>query len=124
MSEAGKVYLFSMQFYDVKSGMMAFKARPALIIYGPRNNDYTVLPVSTIKNPKDRDPDYDLRIDPRDYPNLSFNDVCYIRTHKQTPVHRSSKYKLIGDLKKEYPQKYQEVVALMEKFEQEIKQKA
>ena len=48
MSEAGKVYLFSMQFYDVKSGMMAFKARPALIIYGPRNNDYTVLPVSTI----------------------------------------------------------------------------
>lgn len=49
MSEAGKVYLFSMQFYDVKSGMMAFKARPALIIYGPRNNDYTVLPVSTIK---------------------------------------------------------------------------
>ena len=116
MSEAGKVYLFSMQFYDVKSGMMAFKARPALIIYGPRNNDYTVLPVSTIKNPKDRDPDYDLRIDPRDYPNLGLNDVCYIRTHKQTPVHRSSKYKLIGDLKKEYPQKYQEVVALMEKF--------
>ena len=44
MSEAGKIYLFSMQFYDVKSGMMAFKARPALIMYGPRNNDYTVLP--------------------------------------------------------------------------------
>lgn len=49
MSDAGKIYLFTMPFYDIRIGKMSYKARPAMVLYGPRNNDYTVLPVSTIK---------------------------------------------------------------------------
>ena len=121
MSEAGKIYSFSMPFYDVRAGEMKYKARPALVLYGPRNNDYTVLPVSTIKNPKDRDDEYDIEINPSDFPNLGLDSVSYIRTHKQTTVHKGSRYKFIGDFKSEYPSKYQEVIDLVDKFNQEIK---
>lgn len=124
MNEIGKIYSFSMPFYDIKKGEMGYKARPALILYGPRNNDYTVLPVSTIRNPKDRDSEYDVKIDPIDFPNAGLYDVSYIRTHKQTTVHQGSKYRYIGDLRGTYPQKYQDILQLVEKFEQEIKQNA
>lgn len=121
MSDIGKIYSFSMPFYDVKKGGMGYKARPALILYGPRNGDYTVIPVSTIKDPKNRDADFDVKIDPIGFPNLGLREVSYIRTHKQTTAHQGSKYKYIGDLKGEYPDKYQEIISLVEKFNQEIK---
>ena len=124
MSDIGKIYSFSMPFYDARKGGMGYKARPALILYGPRNGDYTVIPVSTIKDPKNRDANFDVMIDPVDFPNLGLHEVSYIRTHKQTTTHQGSKYKYIGDLKGEYPAKYQEIIKSIEKFSQEITKNA
>jgi len=124
MSDIGKIYSFSMPFYDAKKSCMGYKARPALILYGPRNGDYTVIPVSTIKDPKNRDADFDVKIDPVAFPNLGLHEVSYIRTHKQTTAHQGARYKYIGDLKGEYQTKYQEVIDLVEKFSQEITKNA
>ncbi len=124
MSDIGKIYSFSMPFYDVRKGGMGYKARPALALYGPRNGDYTVLPVSTIKDPMNRDADFDIKIDPADFPKLGLREVSYIRTHKQTTAHQGSKYRYIGDLKGDYPAKYQEIIELVEKFSQEVTKNA
>lgn len=121
MSEAGKIFSFSMPFYNAVKGAMGYKARPALILHGPLNGDYTVLPISTLKNPKDRNADFDIQIDPADFPNLGLHDVSFIRIHKQTTVHQNEKYKLIGDMKKEYPQKFQEVLDKLDDFNKMVK---
>ncbi len=58
----GKIYSSVVPFYDRVKQAKAFKRRPVLIIGGPRNNDYTVLPVSTVSNRQNLDADYDIEI--------------------------------------------------------------
>ncbi len=93
----GKIYSSVTPFYDSKKGMNSFKRRPVLIINGPRNNDYTVLPVSTVTHTEHIDSEYDVRVEPDKYPKLNLNRISYIRTHKQTTVHRASLTKEIGE---------------------------
>lgn len=112
----GKIYSSVTPFYDSVNGMNSFKRRPVLIISGPRNNDYTVLPVSTITHREHIDLDYDVKVDPEEYPNLNLNRTSYIRVHKQTVVHRASLVREIGDLKEEYEDLYLMVLEKLEDF--------
>lgn len=48
----GKLYTCIVEYYNTKEHRLAWKSRPILIIGEPRNNDYTVLPVSTISEKK------------------------------------------------------------------------
>lgn len=41
----GKVYLSVVEYYDSKTKTTRKKGRPVLVVAGPRNNDYTVLPI-------------------------------------------------------------------------------
>jgi uncharacterized protein YifN (PemK superfamily) len=91
-----------------------------LILAGPRNNDYTVLPVSSISITKNIDPEYDIKLDPAVYPLLGLKKVCYIRTHKQTTVHMSSLTSCMGNLKTNYESLYIEIMEKLEKFNQEV----
>ena len=54
-----------MEYYNTKEHRLAWKSRPILIIGEPRNNDYTVLPVSTISRKENLDAEFDVEIDPR-----------------------------------------------------------
>ncbi|MGN0373443.1 MAG: type II toxin-antitoxin system PemK/MazF family toxin [Enterocloster sp.] len=112
----GKIYSSVTPFYDSAKGMNSFKCRPVLIISGPRNNDYTVLPVSTITHKEHVDPDYDVKVEPAEYPKLNLNRISYIRTHKQTVVHHASLVRQIGDLKTEYEELYLTVLEKLESF--------
>lgn len=94
----GKLYSSVTPFYDSKKGTNSFKRRPVLIIGGPRNNDFTVLPVSTVTRAEHIDSDYDVKVEPDKYPKLNLNRISYIRTHKQTTVHRASLTREIGEL--------------------------
>lgn len=111
-------------FYDSKKGMNSFKRRPVLIINGPRNNDYTVLPVSTVTHTEHIDSEYDVRVEPDKYPKLNLNRISYIRTHKQTTVHRASLTKEIGDLKAEYEDLYLSVLEKLESFNKMVVENA
>lgn len=116
----GKIYSSVTPYYDVRTGKNSYKRRPVLIIAGPRNHDYTVLPVSTISIKENIDPEYDQQIIPSEYPKLNLQKVSYIRTHKQTSVHQASLVKEIGDLKTEYEELYVEVLAKLEQFNKSV----
>ena len=116
----GKIYTSVVPFFDNKLHRNSFKARPVLIIAGPRNNDYTVLPISTVSRKENLDPVYDIQIVPQDYPKLGLDKVSYIRVHKQTVVHTASLHKEIGDLKEDYQEKYLEILGKLEEYNQEL----
>lgn len=116
----GKIFSSIVPFYDNRAGRNSFKKRPVLIIGGPRNNDYTILPVSTVSNRRNLDPDYDVEIDPARYPLLHLNKVSYVRTHKQTTVHRASLTSPIGDMWADYRELYLEILGRLADFNRNI----
>ena len=112
----GKIYSTVFPYYDSKTQKNSFKKRPVLIIGGPRNNDYTVLPISTVTKKANLDSEYDLEINPANYPLLHLDKLSYVRVHKQTTVHKVSLTSLIGDMKNEYADLYLNVLEKLEEF--------
>lgn len=111
-------------FYDKKAHQNAFKARPALVIAKADNKDYVILPVSRVTKAENRDPVYDIPVDPAIYPELNLTSMSYIRTHKQTIVHIAELGDKIGDLKNNYPDLYDVVLTKREDFSVEISRQA
>lgn len=116
----GKIYSSVVPYYDRITQKNSFKKRPVLIISSLHSNDYTVLPVSTISDPKNRDPKYDIEVKKNNYPLLNLDKDSFIRTHKQTIVHKSSITKEISNLMQTYGDLYLEVISTLEDFNKEI----
>ena len=111
-------------YYDLRQGRMFTKSRPALIIAQADTDDYVVLPVSRISRQYNRDAIYDIEVNPVNYPLLNLNEVSYIRTHKQTVIHRAEIGDLIGELKYNYEDFYLYILELRERFSEEITNQA
>lgn len=120
----GKVYTSLMKYYNSIERRNKVKARPVLIISDLRNNDYTVLPVSSVTKKENLDNDFDVEISPAKYPLLNIHHISYIRTHKQLTVHMGSLGKEISDLKKEYPDLFLDIMAKREQWNRLIDEKA
>lgn len=116
----GKLCWSVFPFYDTHTKTNGFKKRPVLVIAGPRNNDYTVLPVSSVSIRTNIDSTYDIRVDPTNYPKLGLTKTCYVRTHKQTIVHQSSLVHPMGDMRTDYPDLYIRILELLEKFNKTV----
>lgn len=116
----GEIYSSVIPYYDSALHANAYKKRPVLIIGGPRNNDYTVLPISTISNKANLDRDYDVEVDPKRFPLLNLTQVSYVRTHKQTTVHRASLTSQISNLKDEYKDLYLHILDKLDEFNREM----
>ena len=114
------------KFYDVKNQKNSIKARPVLILSDVRNNDFTVLPISTISNTQNIDWDYDIEVNPQIYQKLNLKKISYIRTHKRIYLHQAGvdKTKILGDIKNDYPNLFLEILEKMEKFNKEILENA
>ncbi|MEY8367558.1 type II toxin-antitoxin system PemK/MazF family toxin [Anaerovoracaceae bacterium 42-11] len=115
----GKIGISLCPYYNTQTNKKSFKKRPILIIGGPRNNDYTVLPISTVSRKENLDAKYDVEVIPAQYPNLNLHNTSYIRVHKQTTIHHSEILRIIGDLKSEYGELYLKILMLLEEFNQE-----
>lgn len=113
----GKIYSCFVDYYDIRLEATRRKQRPVLIVGGPRNNDYTVLPISTISRRENLDEEYDILIRPELRQQLKLPKECYIRTHKQTTIHRASFYALKGDLKKIDENMYLIALVKMERYQ-------
>ena len=116
----GKVCISVFPFFDLNTRRGSYKTRPMLVIGGPRNNDYTVLPISTVSRKENLDAVYDIRIDPMEYPRLELNKVCYVRTHKQTTVHSNAITKVISDMKELYPDLYLHIIDQLDDYNNKI----
>ena len=108
----GKIYISMVEFYDVKNQKNSIKARPVLILSNVRNNDFTVLPISTISNTQNIDGDYDIEVNPQIYQKLNLKKMSYIRTHKRIYLHQASvdKTKILGDIKNDYPDLFSKIL--------------
>ena len=120
----GKIYKARTPFYDQATHQMSYKARPALVLAKADADDYVILPVSSISIRANIDPVYDIEIDPVLYPKLNLTKTSYVRTHKQTIVHRASLRDEIGDLKSDYEELYLEILEKREAFSSSITQQA
>lgn len=116
----GEVHLSVVNFYDSSTGTTRRKKRPVLIVGGPRNNDYTVLPISTITRRENVDATYDIPICGTDRVTLGLDRDSFLRTHKQIPIHRGEITRKLGDMKTDLPDLYIEALAKMDKFQSEI----
>lgn len=116
----GKVCIASLKYFDSTSNKTKIKSRPIFILSETRNNDYTILPISTVSKKENIDYEYDIEIEPSSYPLLNLYRHCYIRTHKTTTVHKSEILKITGDLKTSYPELYSEVISKWDRYHNEI----
>lgn len=122
----GKIYRSITDYYDLPTNTTKKKSRPVLILSNPRNNDYTVLPLSTIGRRENVDLEYDIKLDPTLFPKLRLNKVSYIRTHKRLVVHRASLdiTSSLGDIKTDYPDLYLEIIEKMMNYNNIIEEEA
>lgn len=72
--------------------------------------------LSTVTKKANLDSEYDLEINPVNYPLLHLDKLSYVRVHKQTTVHKVSLTSLIGDMKTEYVDLYLNVLEKLEEF--------
>ena len=118
----GKIYASMVEFFDIKTNTTKIKSRPVLILSSTRNNDYTILPISTITNKVNMDTDYDIKIDPVSYPKLKIKQISYVRTHKRTFIHQASidRNNVIGDLKKDYEELFLKILEKVQEFDNKV----
>lgn len=116
----GKAYVSTFQFYNNHTHRMEFKNRPVLIVGQADATDYVILPISRVTNSANLDADYDVPIEPQDVPLMNLKQTSYIRTHKQSIVHSGELTREIVDFRKEYSDKYADVIAKMKEFQKNI----
>lgn len=115
----GEIYIAMVPYFDVGSKQIKAKKRPVLIIADIDSKDYAFLPISTVKNPAFMNPEYDIEIDPQSYPD-TVAIKSYVRTNKQSYVHRYNLLNKVSDLKNKYPDLYESILQKREKFNDEI----
>ena len=59
-------------------------------------------------------------MNPEKYPDLKLKKVSYIRTHKQTIVHRAEILGTISSLKEDYKDLYEKVIETWSEFQYEV----
>ena len=116
----GKAFVSTFQFYNNRTHRMEFKNRPVLIVGQADATDYVILPISRVTNSANLDADYDVPIEPQDVPLMNLKQTSYIRTHKQSIVHSGELTREIVDFRKEYSDKYADVIAKMKEFQKNI----
>lgn len=120
----GKIMNSVFPYYDGKVRKNKYKKRPVLVIAGPRNKDYTVLPVSTVTKKQYLDKEYDIEIDPTKYPKTKLDRLSYVRVHKQTIVNQSSIVSQISNLKEDYPDVYSKILTKLREYNELVMEQA
>lgn len=122
----GKYQFSNYSYYNVRTGRMEFKYRPMLIIGAERPTlpcDLTVLPVSKISHSRHIHAEFDYKLSKAEFEkcNLTY-DPSYIRTHKIATISSSdlSTNKPSVDFAREYPEKYEEIAELYQKFSNKL----
>ena len=118
----GKIFPSFFPYKD--KGEVKHKSRPVLIIAVPTHPDteYTVLPVASISRREFLNFEFDVNLKVGDHPKISITRDSYIRTHKQTVIYKTKIdfQKCMGNLKIDYPEKFDEVLEKLCEFETKI----
>ena len=118
----GKIVKCLTQYYDARLQRISIKSRPALVLKSPEDDDYVVLPISTIPNRTNVNPVYHIEIDPSKFSRINLTRLSYVRTHRMIsiPMQQIDTSIIIGDLKSDYEELFLEIVEKVEQFHNEI----
>lgn len=109
----GELRTSRFKYFDVRTNSLAFKSRPILIVGCEKESgpcDFTVLPISTISNPANVIPGFDIFISKQTFPVLNLSRDSYCRASKVSTVHsKDVGTARIASLKDAYPELYQEI---------------
>ena len=89
----GKIVKCLTQYYDMRLQRNSIKSRPALVLKSPVNDDYVVLPISSISNRANVNPIYDIEIDPVKFPKINLTRLSYVRTQNSFNIKTTNRYK-------------------------------
>ena len=64
----GKICSVLLPYFNLNKQANSFKKRPALVLAKADENDYVILPISSVSYRKNIDIEYDILIDPIKYP--------------------------------------------------------
>ena len=118
---SGDIVVSIIEYYDLKTKSKKFKSRPCMIVaLSDKNGDYVVLPISTISKKDNINSVYDVLIDISIYPKLNLSKTSFVRTHKQTIIHRGSIDSIISNVKSIYEDLYLKIISQMEAFQKKI----
>jgi hypothetical protein len=120
----GKICNVLFSYYDIKAGKMSHKHRPVLIVGVADNGDYVVYPISTVSNKANLSDNYDVEIDPSNYPKTNLKSVSYVRTHKRSIANRGEIVRCICNLKTEYIDLYTTIIKKAQEFDTDLMAKA
>lgn len=120
MELIGKAYVSVFKFYNNKTKKMDFKKRPLLIVGKADATDYVVLPISRVTNKNNLNLDYDIPIEPEEFPLMNLKQISYVRTNKSSTVNCCELVKEIIDFRENYPDKYLDIMIKMEEFQKNI----
>lgn len=113
----GKIYnARNFPFFDSIKGNMSYGNRPVLVIGIADTGDCNVLPLSRVKNKANIDKDYDVKLEPVNYPKLKLKDISFIRVHKQNLIHSDNFDFYVGDMANDYPDKYRDIMTKLKNY--------
>lgn len=84
------------------------------------SSDYVILPISRVTNRENLDDYYDVSIEPNDVPLMNLKQCSYVRTHKQSVVHKGELIKEIVNFRQEYEEVYFDIISKVEEFQKSI----
>lgn len=119
MMKSGFICYSTFPYFDISTRKNQFKKRPVLVLAKADSGDYNVLPISTITATQHIDADYDIKVDPLNYPKLKLSKVSYVRVHKQSTAYESS-LSFVSDMKKEYPDLFLKILEILEEYNKKI----
>lgn len=109
----GDIRTSRFKFFNVKTNRLEFKSRPILIIGCEKETgscDFTVLPISSISNPANIIPEFDIFISRQSFPNLGLTRDSFCRTSKVSTVNSNDVgVQRISSLSDSYPELYKDV---------------
>ncbi len=117
VSMIGKIYnAKNFPFFDKNKGKMSYGDRPVLVIGIADTEDCNVLPLSRVSKQEHIDDNYDIKLEPVNFPKLKLKYESYVRVHKQNVIHSDAFGLYIGDMANDYPEKYHDIITTLKDY--------
>ena len=113
----GKIYnAKNFPFFDKDKGKMSYGNRPVLVIGIADTGDCNILPLSRVNEKENVNEDFDIKLNPADFPKLKLKYESYVRVHKQNVIHSGNFDLYVGDMANDYPEKYHDIMTALKDY--------
>ena len=76
--------------------------RPVLVIGIADTGDCNILPLSRVNEKENVNEDFDIKLNPADFPKLKLKYESYVRVHKQNVIHSGNFDLYVGDMANDF----------------------